>query len=104
MWKATTEKFKKPKEGGAYLAEVTQIAPSRHIHPKSVFIDLSEVDKRTANRIRKAIERNKGKITKQTKGREPLDYGITEEQFTNILDKASQPIEKPKSDSETTQT
>ena len=26
--------------------------------------------------------------------KEPIDYGITKEQFENILDKASQPIEK----------
>jgi len=44
-------------------------------------------------------------ITKADKrSKEPVDYGITKRQFHEILDKASQPIKKPESDSETTQT
>lgn len=93
MWKITTEKFKKPKEGGAYLSERTRIVPERHIHPKSVLIDLSKVDKDTASHIRKVIERHKGKAVTQ-KGREAFDSSITKEQFYQILDKASQPIKK----------
>lgn len=31
--------------------------------------------------------------------KKPKDYGVTKKQFHNILDKASQPIEKPESDS-----
>jgi len=89
----TTERFKKPKEGGAYLAERTQIVPERHIHPKSVLIDLSTVNESTASHIRKVMERYKRKtITK--KGKEPIDYGITERQFNAILEKAAHPIKK----------
>jgi hypothetical protein len=94
MWKVTTEKFKKPKEGGAYLSERTRIVPGRHIHPRTVLVDLSKVDKDTATNMRKIIEKNKGKVVEK-KGKEPIDYGVTKEQFYEILDKASQPIKKP---------
>lgn len=90
MWKVTTEKYKKPKEGGAYLSKRTRIVPERHIHPKSVLIDLSNVDGDTASHIRKVIEKHKGK-TITRKGKEPVDYGITKEQFFDILNRASQP-------------
>jgi hypothetical protein len=93
MWKITTEKFEQPKEGGAYISERTRIVPERHIHPKSVLVDLSHIDESTASRIREVIDKHKGRI-KAKKGKEPIDYGITKEQFYQILDKASQPIEK----------
>ena len=38
------------------------------------------------------------------RSKEPIDHGITKDQFYEILDKASQPIEKPKSDSGKVQT
>jgi len=93
MWKVTTEKFKKPKVGGAYMSKRTQIVPGRHIHPRSVLLDLSKVDEDTASRIRRVIEKHKKKVVTR-KGREPVDYGVTKEQFYQILDKASQPIKK----------
>jgi hypothetical protein len=74
MWKRETIKLTKPKEDGAYISEVTRFVPERHVHPKSVFIDSSK----------------KMKGTKK-KGEEPIDYGITKEQFYDILNRASQP-------------
>jgi len=38
------------------------------------------------------------------RSKEPIDYGITKGEFYEVLDKASQPIGKPKSDSEKVQT
>jgi hypothetical protein len=85
MWKKETIKFTKPKEGGAYIPEMTRFVPERHVHPKSIFIDTSKADKDTAAHIKKATKK---------KGKEPIDYGITKEQFYQILDKASQPVNK----------
>lgn len=93
MWKVTTEKFKKPKEGGTYISEITRIVPERHIHPKSVFIDLSKVDKETASNIRREIKKSE-KTRRNKRGNKPIDYGIKKEQFYQILDKASKPIKE----------
>ena len=38
------------------------------------------------------------------KPKEPVDYGVTKDQFYEILDKASQPVRKPESDSEKART
>jgi hypothetical protein len=65
--------------------------PRPHIHPKSVFIDLNKVDSETADRIRREIK--KRERSRKSKGRKPVDYGIAKDQFFQILDKASQPID-----------
>jgi len=36
--------------------------------------------------------------------KEPVDYGVTKKQFFEVLDRASQEIKKPESDSEKAQT
>lgn len=96
MWKVTTQKFEKPKEGDAYISDITRIVPERHVHPKPVFIDLSKVDKNTAARIRKVMKRSKLKVVKKSNVGKPVDFGITESEFYSILDKVSQPTKNNK--------
>ena len=49
--------------------------------------------------------KQKNKESSKYKGRkEPVDYGVTESQFYRILEKVSQPVKKPESDSEIAQT
>ncbi|MGA7677329.1 MAG: hypothetical protein WCA51_03015 [Dehalococcoidia bacterium] len=38
------------------------------------------------------------------RSKEPIDYGVTKDQFYEVLDKAAQLVKNPKSDSEKVQT
>ena len=52
--------------------------------------------------MNKKGKQKEGELHKRRK--EPIDYGVTESQFYKVLEKASQPIKKPESDSGTVQT
>ena len=47
---------------------------------------------------------NKRIVGIHRRNREPVDYGVTEDQFYKVLEKVSQPVKKSESDSEIVQT
>jgi len=71
-------------------------SPDIHVTIRHYFLSSAKLSPKSDKPITKSLKRNKSK--------EPIDYGVTKAEFLSILDKASQPIKKPESDSEKAQT